>query len=151
MTDSEVRLFTLERANSALPLVRRIMDDILAEHPLWKDLVARYEIVAAGARPESGESEESRSLRRQIDALAARINGYLAELGQIGCLVKDLELGLVDFYALYQGRLVLLCWRSGETTISHWHERDAGFEGRQDVTPEFAAAIRAIPAPTGSA
>jgi len=150
MTDSEVRLFTLERANSTLPLVRRIMDDILAEHPQWKDLVARYEIVAAGARPETGESDEMRALRRQIDALAERINGYLDELSQVGCAVKDLERGLVDFHALYQGRLVLLCWMSGEAAITHWHERDAGFAGRQDITAEFAEAIATIPSPTAS-
>lgn len=144
-TDSDVRLFTLERANSALPLVRRIMADILAEHPQWKDLVARYEIVAAGARAEWGESEEMQKLRRQVDGLAARINGYLAELAQVGCVVKDLEQGLVDFHALYQGRLVHLCWKAGEEAITHWHERDAGFAGRQPITPEFAAAIAGIP------
>jgi len=149
MTASEVRLFTVERANSALPLVRRIMADIVKEHPQWRDLVARYELAAAGARPEWGESEEMLGLRRQIDALAVRINGYLAELAQVGCELKDIDQGLVDFHALYQGRLVYLCWRNGEDAITHWHERDAGFAGRQAITPEFAASLgAAVPART---
>jgi hypothetical protein len=141
MTASDVRLFTLQRANSALPLVRRIMDDIMAEHPQWKDLVSRYELVAAGARPEWGESPEMLQLRRQIDTLAGRINGYFAELAQVGCEIKDLDQGLVDFNASYQGRLVYLCWQSGEQAITHWHERDTGFAGRQSITPEFEATV----------
>lgn len=139
-TSSDVRVFTVAKANSALPLVRRIADDIVAEHPRWKDLVARYELAAAGSRPEWGESAEMRTLRQQIDALAERINGYVTELEQIGCLLKGFEQGLVDFYGMYLGRLVCLCWQRGEDAVSHWHEVDAGFAGRQAITPEFLAA-----------
>jgi len=141
MTESEIRLFSVERANSALPLVRRIMDDITAEHPQWQDLVAQYELIAAGARPEWGESGAMVKLQRQIDVLAARIAGYFAELAQVGCELKDMEQGLVDFHALYQGRVVCLCWLRGEDAITHWHERDAGFAGRQPITPEFTASL----------
>lgn len=147
MTESDVRIFTVERANSALSLVRRIVDDITAEHPLWSDLVSQYELVAAGARPEWGESGEMVKLRQRIDVLAARIAGYFTELSQVGCELKDMEMGLVDFHALYQGRLVCLCWLRGEDAITHWHERDAGFAGRQPITPEFSASLaRPVPA-----
>ena len=135
----DIRVFTVERANSALPLVRRIVQDIVAEHPGWKDLVARYELVAAGARPEWGESPEQLALRGEIDAVARRIDGYVDELGQVGCLLKGFEDGLVDFYGLQDGRLVFLCWRLGEDAVTHWHELDAGAAGRQPITPEFVA------------
>ena len=145
--DPEVRLFTVAKANSALPLVRRIMDDIAAEHPRWKDLVARYELLAAGGRPERGESREMRELRRQVDAAAARINGYVQELEQIGCIIKGFEQGLVDFYGLYQGRIVCLCWQRGEPAVTHWHELDAGFAGRHPINRAFLAAQSdAVPA-----
>ena len=137
MTD--IKVFTVERANSALPLVRRIVQDIVAEHPRWKDLVARYELAAAGARPEWGESPEQLALRGEIDAVALRINGYVDELAQVGCLLKGFEDGLVDFYGLQEGRLVFLCWRLGEDGVTHWHELDAGVAGRQPITPEFVA------------
>lgn len=136
---ADMKVFTLERANSALPLVRRIVQDIVAEHPRWKDLVARYELAAAGARPEWGESPEQLALRGQIDAVALRIDGYVDELGQVGCLLKGFEDGLVDFYGLQDGRLVFLCWRLGEDGVTHWHELDAGVAGRQPITPEFVA------------
>jgi hypothetical protein len=137
---AEIRTFTVENANRALPLVRRIVQDIVAEHPRWKDLVSRYELAAAGARPEWGESPDQVALRREIDAVAARINGYVDELSAVGCLLKGFEDGLVDFYGLREGRLVFLCWRLGEASVSHWHELDAGFAGRQAITADVAAA-----------
>jgi len=135
-----VKTFTIEAANRTLPLVRRIVQDVVAEHPRWKDLVSRYELAAAGARPEWGESAEQLALRRQIDAVAQRINGYVDELAGVGCLLKGFEDGLVDFYGLREGRLVFLCWKLGEASVAHWHELDAGFAGRQPITAEFAGA-----------
>ena len=136
---ADIKVFTIEQANRALPLVRRIVQDIVAEHPGWKDLVARYELAAAGARPEWGESPEQLKLRGEIDAVARRINGYVDELAAVGCLLKGFEDGLVDFYGYQEGRLVFLCWRLGEERVAHWHDLDAGFGGRRPIAPEFAA------------
>ncbi len=135
----EIRIFTVAKANSALPLVRRIVADITAEHPRWRDLVARYELLAAGSRPETGETTDMLVLRREVDRAAERIDDYIAELEQIGCQLKGFEQGLVDFYGMYQGRVVCLCWQEGEASVSHWHELEAGFTGRQPITPEFLA------------
>ena len=52
---------------------------------------------------------------------------------QVGCVFKGFEEGLVDFYSLREDRLVFLCWRYGEERITHWHEIEAGFAGRQPV------------------
>ncbi len=57
----------------------------------------------------------------------------LQRLKKYGCMLKDLESGIVDFPARLKGREVLLCWRLGEDSISHWHEVDAGFRGRQPI------------------
>src|SRR5262245_2256451 len=142
MTESvpEVRLFTVAKANSALPLVRRIVDDIVADHPQWKDLLARYELLAAGTKAGQAESTEMRALRREYEVIAERINGYVAELEQIGCSLKGFEQGLVDFYGLHHGRVVCLCWQRGEESVAHWHELEAGFAGRQPITAAFLAA-----------
>jgi hypothetical protein len=137
--EAEVALFTVEKANRALPLVRRIVADITAEHPRWRDLVARYELVAGGARSDLGESNEMLALRHEVDRIAALIAGFVAELEQIGVTIKGFDDGLVDFYGNYEGRLVCLCWKEGEESVSHWHELEAGFAGRQPITPEFIA------------
>jgi len=135
---ADITIFSVEKANRALPLVRRIVDDIVTEHPHWKDLMARYELLAAGARPEQGESPEMLELRREIDRVAGRIGGYVAELELIGVQLKGFEEGLVDFYGMHEGRLVYLCWQRGESAVGHWHELDTGFAGRQPITAAFA-------------
>jgi hypothetical protein len=56
---------------------------------------------------------------------------------EIGCLVKDLDIGLLDFPTLYRGREVYLCWRLGEQRIEHWHGVDEGFRGRKPVDDDF--------------
>jgi len=130
------KYFTVAEANRTLPLVRRIVGDITALYPRWRDLVSKYELVAAQARPEWGESAEQLNLRRQIDAHAWDIQRYLQELEGVGCVFKGFEDGLVDFYGRIEGRDVCWCWKQGEEKIEHWHELEAGFAGRQPL-PEL--------------
>jgi hypothetical protein len=128
-----MKFFTLAEANRTLPLVRRIVEDLIAAYPVWKDLVAQYELAAAGARPDWGESKEQLALKTQIDAVAGKINDYLQELAAIGCEFKGFEEGLVDFHGKLEDREILWCWKLGEERITHWHEIDAGFAGRQPI------------------
>jgi len=127
------KFFTLAEANRTLPLVKRVVQDIMAVYPEWKDLVARYELVAAQARPDWGESKEQIDLKAQIDAVAAKVNAFLGELEEIGCEFKGFDLGLVDFHGRLDEREILWCWKLGEDRITHWHELEAGFAGRQPL------------------
>jgi hypothetical protein len=127
------KLFTLAEAQRTLPLVKRIVQDIQVVYPEWKDLVARYELIAAQARPEWGESQDQLGLKARIDAVAGKINGYLGELEQIGCEFKGFDEGLVDFHGRLDGHEILWCWKSGEERITHWHELESGFAGRQPI------------------
>ena len=52
-------------------------------------------------------------------------------------MVKDLDQGLIDFYALAGDRLVFLCWKLGEREVAHWHPLDGGFEQRQSLQSEI--------------
>jgi len=132
-----LKFFTLAEANRTLPLVKRIVQDVASYYPTWKDLVAKYELVAAQARPDWGESPEQLSIKAQIDDVARKINGCLVELEQVGCEFKGEE-GLVDFHGTLEGREILWCWKLGEDRITHWHELDAGFKGRQPI-PEVVS------------
>jgi hypothetical protein len=127
------KIFTLAEANRTLPLVKRIVQDIMAVYPQWKDFVAQYELVASQARPEWGESPEQLDLKSRIDAQAGKINDFLGELEQIGCEFKGFDDGLVDFHGRLESREILWCWKYGEERITHWHELDAGFAGRQPL------------------
>jgi len=127
------RLFTVREAEATLPLVRRVVRDLLQAYPRWKELVSRYELLSAPLRAEAGEPPEIRAVRDEAAQVAERINGFLVELEEVGCVFKGFEAGLVDFYALKDDRLIFLCWRMGEEHITHWHEVDAGFSGRQPI------------------
>jgi hypothetical protein len=137
------RYFTLAEANRTLPLVRRIVADIIACYPDWRDLVSQYELVAAQARPEWGESERQLDLKKQIDVVATRINDCIEELDQIGCVLKGFPDGLVDFYGKLDGRDIFWCWKQGEAEIHHWHELEAGFAGRQEIPVTVSSAPHA--------
>ena len=130
---AEPRIFSVEEADRALPLVRRIVLDLQAEYPAWREAVGHFELTSAGLRHEDGETGDLTSAQRAVAESAERINGYLTELEQIGCVFKGFEAGLVDFYALREDRLVFLCWRLGEAHITHWHELDAGYAGRRPL------------------
>lgn len=68
-----------------------------------------------------------------MQALASEIDGYVAELGELGVEFKDYERGLLDFPGERDGRAVYLCWQLGEPAVRFWHELDAGFPGRRPV------------------
>ena len=139
MTETAVRHFTLEEANATLPYVARIVQDIVAEYEQWRDCIFRYEQLGAEAEEGQGESEEQAALRLRVDEIAQRINGFIDELTNVGCVFKGFEGGLVDFHSRKEGRDILLCWKLGEPEIQYWHEVDAGFAGRQPLTPELQA------------
>lgn len=130
---SNSRLFTLEDAERTLPLVRGIVADLVKEYPDWRAGVSRYEALTLAARADSAETTEMQSVLDDVNARAARIDGYLKELESIGCVFKGFDAGLVDFPSLRDDQPILLCWRLGEERITHWHPVDGGFEGRQPV------------------
>ena len=120
------RYFPLEQAQAALdiirPLVAEIMEirqSILDREPEVWPVVAK----AAG----NGGSKVASQLAQEFGRLDQAIRAILAT----GVLLKDINIGLVDFPALQEGRKIYLCWKYGEETISFWHEIDAGFSGRQ--------------------
>ena len=128
-----VRLFNLDTANRTLPLVRRVIEDIVREYrDLMKLRDAREELSAAEA---AGPKLDA--MRATAEQHVERLNALQEELREIGCELKDWKSGLVDFPAIHDGRQVWLCWKLGEERVSHWHEMHEGFSGRKTVTAGF--------------
>lgn len=127
--------YTVEDANRTLPLVRRIVSDAVRDYWRWQDKVRQYEDVAAQRGiDEPGElGELAERLERETEALARDIDGYIAEIRQLGVEFKGFDTGLVDFPGEVDGKPVLLCWQLGEESVQYWHEEDAGFAGRQPL------------------
>jgi hypothetical protein len=137
----DFKLFTLSEAERTLPLVQRIVQDLTAEYPAWRAAVASFELVTGGARADWGETGELIEARDAVARHAERINRYLQELEAVGCVFKGFEAGLVDFYSLRDDKPIFLCWRLGEDRISHWHEIESGFSGRQPIDAAILSAV----------
>jgi hypothetical protein len=122
----KAKLYTLAEARATLPRVKRHMAEIQA---------ARSEIIRL--RPEAlpaiekaaqnGGCKEAGDLYIQGTRIERGVKGIV----ELGILVKDLDMGLVDFLGLRSGHEVFLCWHYGEDDIAYWHEINGGFAGRQ--------------------
>jgi hypothetical protein len=131
--NSTARQFTVDEANRTLPLVRRIVEDVVRQHRVWREKILELDLVSSSARP--GEADRTVKLEREVQSLAREIDGYQRELDELGIQLKDRRLGLVDFPSEVSGRQVLLCWRLGEAEVQFWHDEDAGYAGRQPLEP----------------
>lgn len=125
------RRFSLEEANRSLPLVKRVVSDIVSTHAQAMKL--QHEIARQSAGKKQKETADS-AAQKQLDSCMARLEDFVDELSEIGCELKDYQTGLIDFVGRHEGRDVYLCWKLGEDRITHWHELDSGFAGRQSVS-----------------
>ena len=78
-------------------------------------------------------------VRRRRDSGVTGLKAAIEHIHSFGCLIKDLDIGLIDFPTLLRGREVYLCWKLGETGIEFWHGVDEGFSGRKTIDHEFLA------------
>jgi hypothetical protein len=124
MTDTDIKYFTPEEANRTLPLVRKIVKDIL-DYSLKVKAIS--DLIG-------GDIEDNREAQNLISA----IKGFMAELEEIGCSYKDwnFSVGLVDFPAIIDDKNVYLCWKSDEDKIVYYHGINEGFRGRK-LIPEY--------------
>jgi len=128
------RTFTVEEANRTLPLVRKIVEDVVRQHRVWREKILELDLVASSSRADEPR-ERAEQLESEAQELAREIEGYQRELEELGILLKDRRMGLVDFPSEMGGKRVLLCWRLGEREVQFWHDEDAGYAGRQPLQP----------------
>jgi hypothetical protein len=120
--------YTLTQARAALPLVKRYMQEIQAA----RDEILRLRPEALPAiekAAQNGGCKEAGELYIQGMHIEHGVKG----ISELGVLVKDLDMGLVDFLGTRNGRDVFLCWHHGEDDIAYWHEINSGFAGRQQL------------------
>lgn len=122
----------MEQANRMLPLVSRIVQDIVAQHERWLQVVGEFEIANLPGDIE-GSTGRAFELQREAERIAGDIQGFVLELEGLGVAFKSFDLGLVDFPSERDGRTVLLCWKLNEPVVAHWHELEAGYGGRQPL------------------
>ena len=131
--------FTVDEANKLLHEIRPRMQRLTEAKRDFERLQSRIDVLTlavAGASKANPDNQELAGFHDQRNRLAEVISKEISSIHDHGCVVKDLDKGLVDFYALSGDRLVFLCWKLGEREISHWHPIDGGFGDRQPLQTE---------------
>jgi len=77
------------------------------------------------------------AVRKRRDTAAQELRDTVNEVQEFGCVIKDLDTGLLDFPTMFRDREVYLCWKLGEPSISYWHGVDEGFAGRKEIDQDF--------------
>ena len=132
------RYFTLGEARAALPAVgRHIREAVQAKsryqeaEKVLQDLAQRI-LMMGGLCVDTASAE---AWKAQYDSNAQTLKNAMERIEEIGVLVKDLDIGLVDFPARLNNEEIYLCWRLGEDRIRFWHRPDEGFAGRKPIDP----------------
>ena len=132
--------FSLEEADRLLPRLGAILERLIAVRREMGEKQHRMEELRAHVRG-NGATAEGRAfamLKEELEAMALELRQGIEEIQEFGCLIKDLDIGLIDFPALRRGQEVLLCWKLGEERIAFWHGAEEGFSGRKPLEGEFA-------------
>ncbi len=123
------RHFTLLVANEALNLIRPLMDEVQA----IRQKIMSTQPEAWSAIEKSVGNGGSRALSQMVVDFE-KLDALVHQILDTGVLIKDVNIGLLDFPALKDGREVYLCWQYGEGDIAYWHEIEAGYAGRQPIS-----------------
>jgi len=137
------RTFTLQEAQELLPVLESLLRTSIDGKKLIEEVDAEIQAVAHRVFLAGGlllnvvqlaqrKAEREKALQRVRDALS--------EIDATGVLVKDLDIGLLDFPCVVEGQTILLCWKLGETGITHWHGVDEGFAGRKPIDERISRA-----------
>ncbi len=134
------RFFTLQQAEKLLPDVDSAIREAIALKAdyescegEWQNFTERVAVMG-GVRVDRAALLEHK--KRRDEAVLA-LKEAIEKIQGFGCLVKDLDIGLIDFPTLFEGHEVYLCWKLGEAGIRFWHGVDEGFRGRKPIDAGF--------------
>ncbi len=125
-----LRHFKLEEAQRALPRINRTVRKLMKLNKTI-NLMNSIEIDTNDLSFE--QFQNITKMNREYHRLSYEFYKTLEDLESIGCILKDVEQGLVDFYSSFEGRDIFFCWKMGEKDIRYWHEIHAGVKGRQPI------------------
>lgn len=132
--------FTLEEAQALIPMVTRYVREAIQIKSEYEEAEAAIRqftervMMMGGIVVDRAQAIEARTRRENA---AARLRNSIEQIQGLGCVVKDLDIGLVDFPTLFRGTEVYLCWKLGENGIEYWHGVDEGFRGRKYIDQDF--------------
>jgi len=132
--------FTLAEAEGLIPRVEPLLRTAIETKAEYGRAESEFQKLRARASAMGGvvlDRERIRAVRERREQAAAHLREVIEEVTGTGCLVKDLDTGLIDFPTLFRGTEVYLCWRLGEPGIGFWHGVEEGFRGRKPIDQDF--------------
>lgn len=127
-----IKYFTLEEAQNILKYVKKSIKRIL-ELKTSLDVVNSINIEYTDEYTGDFNELNFTKINKEFHRLSYEFFTSIEDLENHGCVIKDLNEGLVDFYSVHKGKEILLCWKYGEDKIEYWHDIECGFEGRQPI------------------
>jgi hypothetical protein len=129
------RSFTPDEANNALDEVRPVAERLVAVRARMRELEhSQGELVTAiGGNGGGYAATDLNAAQTELGGLADVALACVDKLEELGVMLKDLDLGLLDFPAEREGEDVLLCWHVGEDSVTTWHGLEEGFAGRKPI------------------
>jgi hypothetical protein len=137
--ENEPKLFSLKEAERARRELEPLLIEAMENRGKVADLDEQLGAVANRILMMGGitiEYESVARVRSEHDRLVSQIKDALDRIHATGCVVKDLDAGLLDFPAILKNEEVYLCWRVGEDRIRFYHRQDEGFSGRKPIDPD---------------
>jgi hypothetical protein len=137
------RTFTLDEAQSLLPVLESLLRTAISAKKIVEEAEQEQQALQQRVFLTGGMFLDVVPLaRRKAERAKAeqRAKDALAEIDSIGVQVKDLDIGLLDFPCEVEGQTILLCWKLGEKSITHWHGTQEGFAGRKPIDERIARA-----------
>ena len=125
-------LYTLQEARDLVPELRPLLAAMQTEHNLMREEMNQLNELTP-AMQQNGYAPRAARHEQRILELGESLREKLDQFELMGIEVKDMEHGVIDFPSEQFGRIVFLCWHLDEETITHWHDIDAGFAGRQPL------------------
>src|SRR5579864_6042154 len=132
--------FTLAEAQSLIPNVDRVLRKAIDLKTRYAEAAEEMESFSRRIQMMGGlvvNREQAIETRDRRDQTSSKLREAIDEVEEFGCVLKDLDVGLIDFPTLFRGREVYLCWKLGEASIGFWHGTDEGFAGRKAIDKDF--------------
>jgi hypothetical protein len=132
--------FSLAEAQSLIPRVDSLLREAVSLKADYQEAEKVIQGVAQRVALMGGmivDRDQTIEAKRRRDAVGAKLRTAIEEVQEFGCVIKDLDMGLIDFPTLLRGVEVYLCWKLGEPKIGFWHGVDEGFRGRKAIDQDF--------------
>jgi hypothetical protein len=126
------RHFTVEEANEALPIVEPVLRDAVELKRAFDKAIDKLRELYRRTSG-NGHGKQIPEATREAVRLQQQIEERVQFITELGILVKDLDIGLIDFPSVRNGDVILLCWRLGEPKVSFWHTEEEGYAGRRPL------------------